>query len=163
MKRWTQAIALVTTTLTLAVVGGAPHALADTTRLTGRTCDNYYTIGLDGSQQLLGSRCAQARIHYVSDGTLWHITTYDMKYTVSGPLSYGANNNENPFKIDGGFEGGTQTWLSADSGSANVGWFNRSGYPNGYSYKGESHISIHAYADIPSAGDPDLKLQTSTW
>jgi hypothetical protein len=132
---------------------GSPEGHARTTSLSAQTAGN----------RLLGARCAQGRIDYESDGVLWHIFAYEMNYTVSGPLSFGANNNENPSKIDQGFERGTQTFLSADSGSANVGWFTRSGYGNGYSFKGESHITIDAFADIPGAADPDLKLQTSDW
>jgi hypothetical protein len=132
---------------------GSPEGHAKTTSLSAQTAGNSFSA-LDAPREGL----TMSPMAFCGTSS-----PYEMNYTVSGPLSFGANNNENPFKIDQGFERGTQTFLSADSGSANVGWFTRSGYGNGYSFKGESHITIDAFADIPGAADPDLKLQTSDW
>lgn len=143
------------------LVTGAP-AQADQ-KNTGQDCANYYWFDGQGIQHA-GYRCAQGRVNYSSyNAVLWKITSYDMRYDVSAGLSFGPHNNENPFKIDSGWKSGTQSWLSPDSGDANVGWFNRGGYPTSYTYKGQTVVKIDAYADIPGAADPRLDCDTANW
>jgi hypothetical protein len=154
---------IVVGALAATTLGLTSPAHADSTRLTGRDCSA--DIWFDGQGiQHDGSRCAQARIHYAAQNSVtWKISTYEIRYDVSSGLSYGPHNNENPFKVGKGFQSGTQTWLSPDSGDANVGWFYRTGFPTAYTYKGQTVVNIDAYADIPGAADPRLDLDTATW
>jgi hypothetical protein len=154
---------LTATTLVIAMLGLTAPAHADSTKLTGRDC--VAEIWFDGNGfQHDGSRCAQARIHYTSQNAVtWKISYYEIRYDVSAGLSYGPHNNENPYKVGKGFQSGTQTWLSPDSGDANVGWFSRSDFPTSYTYKGQTVVNIDAMADIPGASDPRLDLDTATW
>ena len=157
-----QRMAFVGIAASFAMLGMVGPANADQ-KYTGRDCASYYIFN-GSSYVLVGSRCAQGRVNYSSySQVIWKITSYDMKYDVTGDLSYGPHNNENPFAIASGFKSGTASWLSPDSGDANVGWFNRGGYPTSYTYKGQTVVKIDAYADIPGSPDPRLDCDTATW
>jgi hypothetical protein len=130
--------------------------------LTGRTCYNEYYYDGQGIQHL-GYRCAQAYDRYIKyNSSLYRIDDYYIRYDVSSGLSYGAHNNENPWRIKQGFNSGTASWLSPDSGNANVGYFRRD-QGTTYTYIGGTVNAIDAYADIPSVSDPDLHLETATF
>jgi hypothetical protein len=129
---------------------------------TGRTC--VQEVWYDGQGlQHLGSRCAQGSVVYASyDATRWNTDYYKILYSVSAGLSYGPANNENPAWMKSGFAGGTQQWLSPDSGATNT-WISRTGFPNTLSYKGQSRFAINAYPDVPNVSDPKLYIETSNW
>lgn len=131
-------------------------------RSAGRDCVSEWYYDLQAIQRL-GYRCAEARVNYVSEsGVLWKIQNYQMRYTVSAGMSFGARNNENPFQVSSGFRSGTSQWLSADSGDVGS-WFTRTGFPTAFTYKGQTVVKISAYPDVPKVADPKLSLSTSTW
>ncbi|WP_019874437.1 hypothetical protein [Sporichthya polymorpha] len=153
-------VAVIAGAAALAVLGGAGAATA-AQKLTGQDCSQEYFFNGQGIEQA-GYRCAQARINYSSySAVLWEISSYDIQYTVSPGLQYGARNDENIYKVATGFSSGTKEWKSPDSGDANVGWFNRN-VPNAKTYKGQTSVQIDAYAD-KEGPDPRLDLDTATW
>jgi hypothetical protein len=143
---------------TLGTAGAVAHANSSP---TGQSCTTEYFFNGQGIE-IVGHRCAKASVNYTAaNSSWWDITSYDILYTVTSGMTYGPHNNEDPASISSGFAGGTQSWLSPDSGATGS-WINRN-YPDSFSYKGQTVFHITAVPDIPNTPDPHLGIATATF